>query len=500
MTAMSLARVRRVFNAAFPCIPNLSASMFTRSRLILIAISVLAVIAIAAFAPLWFPTLRTVASRLQSASKPTAEETHNDSSGHEHGDGHSHGGHHHDKRSHSGHDDANALEISQQAEQTIGLKVVRVEKKPFQRSIIVPAMVVERPGRSVIRVTAPLSGVVTAIEAVQGEAVAAGQVLLAVRLTHEELVQAQADLLRSLGELDVVNQEIKRIEPLAKESLIPKKTLLEREYEQHKLEAIVAAERQALALHGLNEEQVEAIVEGRKLFQELTVTAPSSPKSSPSNAMPLLQVQQLAVERGQHVSAGDLLCVLTDHTELYLEGTAFEQDAQQLDRAVQENAKVTAVIDSGSETPEFLPDLSILYVADSVDPQSRAFHFYVRLPNSLVRDSGGADGHRFISWRFKPGQRLKLKVPVETWPSCIVLPVAAVVQDGPESFVFQRFGDHFDRRPVRVEYRDPYAVVIAKDGALKLGDVVAASGAEQLQLALKNKSGGGIDPHAGHNH
>ena len=30
--------------------------------------------------------------------------------------------------------------------------------------------------------------------------------------------------------------------------------------------------------------------------------------------------------------------------------------------------------------------------------------------------------------------------------------------------------------------------------------LLAMNGAQQLQVALKNKSGGGIDPHAGHNH
>jgi cobalt-zinc-cadmium efflux system membrane fusion protein len=192
-------------------------------------------------------------------------------------------------------------------------------------------------------------------------------------------------------------------------------------------------------------------------------------------------------------------CSLTIRS-FYIEGTAFEQDARQIDRAVGEDAAVTAVIESDASEAELVPGLHILYVADKVDAQSRAFHFYVSLPNTLMHESGHGGGPRFISWRFKPGQRLRLKVPVETWPKSIVLPVDAVVQDGPESFVFQRFGEHFDRRSVRVEYRDPYSVVIANDGALKLGDVVAAAGAEQLQLALKNKSGGPVDPHAGHHH
>ena len=43
-------------------------------------------------------------------------------------------------------------------------------------------------------------------------------------------------------------------------------------------------------------------------------------------------------------------------------------------------------------------------------------------------------------------------------------------------------------------------VVIENDGSLFPGDVVAKRGAHQLQMALKNKSGGGVDPHAGHNH
>jgi hypothetical protein len=43
-------------------------------------------------------------------------------------------------------------------------------------------------------------------------------------------------------------------------------------------------------------------------------------------------------------------------------------------------------------------------------------------------------------------------------------------------------------------------VVIANDGGLFPGDRIALSAAQQLQVAIKNKAGGGIDPHAGHNH
>ena len=122
------------------------------------------------------------------------------------------------------------------------------------------------------------------------------------------------------------------------------------------------------------------------------------------------------------------------------------------------------------------------------------------VPNQVLQDTTTPDGHRFVTWRFKPGQRMQLRVPVEQWKDRIVLPVDAIAQEGAETFAFLQNGDHFDRRPVHVEYRDQLWVVVANDGSLFPGDTVALTGAHQMQVALKNKAGGGVDPHAGHNH
>ena len=115
----------------------------------------------------------------------------------------------------------------------------------------------------------------------------------------------------------------------------------------------------------------------------------------------------------------------------------------------------------------------------------------------MLTSQTGAD---MLPGGYRPGQRTQLLIPVETWSERIVLPVAAVVQEGAEAYVFTANGDHFDRRTVHVEYKNQLSVVIANDGSLFPGDAVALSGARQLQLALKNRAGGTIDPHAGHNH
>lgn len=192
--------------------------------------------------------------------------------------------------------------------------------------------------------------------------------------------------------------------------------------------------------------------------------------------------------------------MLADHCELLVEGKAFEDDAVRLRQAIQEGWNVSAILMVGDRQTETIDGLKLLYLADQIDPESRAFHFYIRLPNKVVLDQQPSPGRRFIEWRFKPGQRMELRVPVEEWKDRIVLPVESVVDEGAEAYVYRQNGDHFDRVPIHVEYRDRNYVVIANDGALFPGDIVAGRGAYQIHLALKNKSGGGIDPHAGHNH
>jgi len=404
--------------------------------------------------------------------------------------------------SHPGHQEGNSLELSNQARSNIGLQLVTVALQPFEKTITVPGMITERPGRTTIEVTAPMTGVITRIAAVQGEAVRVGQLLAEMRLTHEELVQAQGDLLKTAESLDVTNREINRIEDLARDGAIAGKTLIDLNYEKQKSEAILRAQSQTLVLHGLSEDQVADIIKTRKLLPKLSVFVPDAPAAEGTDSTArTLQVQELRVEQGQHVTAGDVLFVLADHRELFIEGKAFEQDVQAVSNAAAEDWKVSAIIESQSKQPEdILSGLDLLYLANKVDPESRSFHFYVTLPNHVLREKAAADGRHFLDWQFKPGQRVQVRIPVEQWKDRIVLPIEAVATEGTESFIFQANGDHFDRRPVHIEYRDQVWAVIANDGSLFPGDIVAKSGAFQLQTAMKNKAGGAIDPHAGHNH
>jgi multidrug efflux pump subunit AcrA (membrane-fusion protein) len=486
-----------------------------------IILCVVVAVAVAATSWRWWPALSGWVQQTVKGQKHVASLEHD------------HGGHGHDESSHAheghehAHDESTSLELSKQARLNLGLSpqfVQPVRLQTFQRTIAVPAVIVERPGRTNIKVSTPLTGVVEHVHAVTGEAVQPGSLLFEIRLTHEDLVQTQTDFLRSLGELDVEEREIKRLNEIAQSGAVAGKTLLERQYAKEKLEALLKAQREALRLHGLSDRQIEQIVQQRHLLRELQISVPSpdahgeqeelrltedsihrvsflgsSTQEGAGKPGPPLVIEQLNVQKGQSVAAGEQLCTLADYSRLYIEGKAFEQDSRALSRALQNGWSVTAIFDEEQGRYE-QTGLKLAFISNAVDPVSRTLSFFVSLPNEIVREETNDEGQRFLSWKFRTGQRLELQVPVEEWPDEIVVPVDAIAKEGAESYVFQENGYHFDRVPVHVRYRDQRSVVIANDGSIYPGDVIALRGAHQLQMALKNKAGGGVDPHAGHNH
>ncbi len=393
---------------------------------------------------------------------------------------------------HPSHVDSQALSLSPEALRGLRMQLTEVKLQKFVQTITVPGIVVERPGRSVVEVATRVSGIVARIGCVPGDVVQPGQGLFEIRLIHEDLVQLQADFLRTMGELAVINLDLERLAKPLQTGAIPVRRVWEQEYEKRKHEVVSRAQRESLRLHGLSEKQIEDIVSEQKLLQQFEVTLPpDSPALPPRLPNSVFQVQEINVTWGQFVEAGDRLAVLTDHAELFIEGQAFAHDVGAIRRAAKERWPVSASMQAGNDQREQISGLVIHHLAGRIDRESRAFHFYVTLPNTAELRDEPADGQSFLGWTHRPGERLQLHVPVQQWPECIVLPAEAVVQEGLEYYVFISHGDHFDRRSVHVEYRDASSVVVANTGALSPGEQVVTSGAEQLLVGLRLKGSAG---------
>jgi membrane fusion protein, heavy metal efflux system len=346
-----------------------------------------------------------------------------------------------------------------------------------------------------------MTGVITQIFPLERQAIEPGTPLFDLRLTHEGVVTAQTDFLSSLQILAVANKELTRLQSIG-EGVVPGKRIIEQSYEREKALATLSARRQSLLLHGMSEQQVAEMERTGKVLREISIVAPKYVDNHEHSGVEHQYfVQSINVNRGQSVNAGQLLCVLADHCLLYIEAKAFAEDARRLVEVAESNATIQVVPAAGDGDAQQVLNLKVQSVANEVDEQSRALKFYLLLPNEIIeRSESPTSVSEFVAWKFRPGQRMEAKIPTTTvMKNKIVLPPDAVVIDGPNAFVFEQNGDHFDRVDVHVLFRDKDTVVLENDGKL-VGGSIAMNGAFQMHLEMKKASGGAIDPHAGHNH
>lgn len=463
-----------------------------------------------------------VANALHRAPVAKPAEDHGDAHGHE---GHDHAGHDHARHDHGSTEPSDTITISEQARRNLDLKVAIVEPQDFWKRIVVPGQVVNLPGRSERRINATVQGTILRVNVLQGQTVRSGDALFEVQVTSELLASAQSNLLRLLQDIELNEAELKRLTPIGES--ISQKLILEKQYEKRRLESARQVQLQELMVRGLSPAQVKTIIEEKSLIRQFTVRVPVIPKDMgdtnqtnvKDNDAPRSRIQQVAAKSapvqaddtvfiiekldvfpGKLVNPGDELCDLALHSVLQVQGEAFETESAQIYRAITERWPVTAVFELGDRDPLTKDNLEILYASSVTDPQARSFEFYLPLINDVIRDQTGPDGRSFRSWRFKPGQQVQLRVPVEKWTERFVVPSEAVVSEGPDSFVFKVNGKLLQRQAVVIEYRDSHQAVLANDGSIFPGDELAMNQAYSINLALKKASGSGVDLHAGHNH
>jgi hypothetical protein len=212
-------------------------------------------------------------------------------------------------------------------------------------------------------------------------------------------------------------------------------------------------------------------------------------------APPEYEVQELKVELGQQIQAGQNLCLLANHRALYLEGHSFRREAPFLQAAAEHGWPIRAEFanDDDAHWPPLQQELRIRHLSNSVDPVSHTFAFYVPLTN--LSRSYDRDGKTFLVWRYRPGQRVRLHVPVEELKDVLVLPAEAVVRDGPDAYVFRQNGDLFNRIAVHVMYENRLHVVLANDESILPGQYLAQNAAASLNRVLKAQgASGGLPP------
>jgi biotin carboxyl carrier protein len=385
-----------------------------------------------------------------------------------------------EKKHGHGHGD---FRLSPQAQKNLRLISKPLVVTTTWRSIQLPGMIVDRPGFSDRGIVAPVTGVVTKVHAFPGDSVRHGDLLFTLRLLSETLHGTQAELFRKTKETQITEDQKKRLTELYQSGALPLARMIDVDNQLQRLAVAVQASRQELLSRGLTPEQINQAAEGKFVTEIQIVTPPRRTKPAKD---PTFEVQELKVELGQQVQAGQTMCLLSDHQLLYIEGRGFRQETPLVERAIREAWPVhVEFMEEEGVWPDLKQSLTIHHLANTIDPASRTFAFFVPLQNQS--ETYEKDGKTWLHWRYRPGQRVRLHLPVEKFDNVFVLPADAVVREGPEAFVFRQNGDLFDRKPVHVIYQDRQRVVIANDGSIPPGLFVAQSGAAQLNRVLKGQ-------------
>lgn len=355
--------------------------------------------------------------------------------------------------------------ISPQAFAALQMELGPLPRRDFVRTITIPGVVQELPGRSNLGISAPATGVVEQVLVTTGQAVQASESLFRIRLTDEKLAAAQSSLLETVAKLRTVDAEIERIRPLVASGGAIGRRLIDLEYEQRQLATTKTSRRQELTLLGLSDAEIEGVLDREELVTHLVVqvdrwadvaVAPQgadeelaarmrpaayvAPATSASDNLDFT-IESLHVSPGETVQRGADLCHLAYHRRLYIQGQAFESDLPALERLQREGEFVSARFGHAHggdhHYDEVRERLRVLYLDNHVDSVTQTFLFYVPLDNEPAHDEVRGDGAVFRSWRFKPGQRTHLLVPEETWKNRLVVPRQAVVIDGLETVMFR---------------------------------------------------------------
>lgn len=394
--------------------------------------------------------------------------------------------------------------------------IITVEVSNYYKSFSFPAVVVERPGFSMMTVPSPVSGIVTKIHHETGVAVEPDEPLFDILLNQQELVKTQSEFLTLLRKREINIAEIDRLSGLDPQ-IVPRQRR-ELEYEKIQIDSEIEIQKNILLLQGLNESDIiDSLEKNSTIIRNMTVYAPpfENEESIASTAHAddeahIFTVDELFVSVGKNVAIGDSLCQLTDYCKLAVKGKVFTANEKELVQALTSKSRVDAAFE-GNGFREIVSGLVLRSIDNKIDMSSGTLFCYVDLKNRFTdyEIEGESNPRRYIQWHFKPGQRCELNIEVEPLPNCIVLPVDAVAKNLREMCVFEWVGSEdgkkiWRKKPVRVLYQTKDVVVIAQDESVRPGAKIAKRGAgfilSALEAVTQKTAGSGGVQHGDHVH
>lgn len=317
---------------------------------------------------------------------------------------------------------------------------------------------VEADATRLATISAPVTGRILEVKAVEGQNVRRGEVLATIYST--ELPELQSDFLKAQLQRQAADRAVGRAKQLLQAGVIGSAELQRRESELYQAAAEVSGLRERLRILGLTDEALNALEKSRRLTSIMDIVA---------------SIDGTVLERkstiGQIVQAAEPVFVVADLSQVWLVADVPEQSAGNLSIGKRVHAEIPAL--AGQKLAG-----RIAFVSATVNPETRTVTTRMSVPNA--------------NRRLKPSMLTTMTL-VDGTERRLVIPADAVVRDGNNDSVFVRANqDTFVLKPVKLA--DEIAGVRVVEEGLTDAELIVTKGAfhlnnERRRLALGGEEG-----------
>jgi len=253
-------------------------------------------------------------------------------------------------------------QLSITAEQAKEVKPGPVQMKTFEQKHDAIG-IIDFNQDKIVPVFSAYAGKISKVLVKAGDEVNQGQVLFTIQVP--DIANAASNLLTTAGNLKVANATLKRAKELAEFKSISLKELEQNIADQQSAEGNYEAALKTMHLFDLNDDDIQQILNGRKVEVEMAVKSPTKGKVVNRNAAP-----------GAYVQPGIAPAPVTisDTSHLWLVANIPESDISFYKIGQRISVSVQAY-------PNVLFEANISYIADAVDPNSHRVTIRAEIAN-----------------------------------------------------------------------------------------------------------------------
>jgi len=341
------------------------------------------------------------------------------------------------------------------------VKVATVAPQSFTKSLFLTGEVKMNESKTV-RISTPLQGTVSKIQADIGKYVSAGDALL--ELDSNEMAEARGDYLKKVSSLNLAKKSAEREANLFAKKVAAEVDVQEAQTKLNEAEIELINANMRLERLGFSKKEIERLANNAAS----TITG-ILPIHAPFNGT----VLEKNVSAGERVEAGKEVIILSDLSEVWVWADIRESDLPAVQQAGEKTACEVEV--SSAQGRKYQGTLDA--VSGKMEEQSRTVKARISVANP--------DGF------LKPGMFVNIRLMLTSSGNAVAIPKVAVLTDAGLTFVFvHKEGDYWIRRPVSLGGAFNEYVEI-KDG-LAAGQKIIADGSFLLKSdVLRKKMGAG---------